>query len=97
FLAGLSGILTGVLIKKKNGSKLAEPGTRQKLIAILGVYLALSVVLIIVFWPGAIRSFCKELPGFRNFQRLLLIQDLQLRQAMGRRSAHFPIQAFGSF
>lgn len=56
FLAGLSGILAGVLIKKKNGTKLAEPGTRQNLTAVLGVYLALSLVLIIVFWPGVIRQ-----------------------------------------
>lgn len=67
FLAGLSGILTGVLIKKKNGSKLSEPGTRKKLIAVLGVYLALSLVLIFVFWPGTVRQTLQGIAWIPHF------------------------------
>lgn len=61
FMAGLAGILTGVLIKKKQGIKLLETETRTRLVAILGVYLVLSLILILVFWPGAIRQI---LQGF---------------------------------
>lgn len=67
FLAGLSGILAGVLIKKKNGAKLLEPKTRAQLFAILGVYLVLSIILIFVFWPGQVREALQGIAWIPQF------------------------------
>ncbi len=57
FLAGLSGILVGFLLKRKRSKLEIQTDLQRKFLAILFVYLALSIILMVVFWPGTIRSY----------------------------------------
>lgn len=67
FLAGLTGILVGFLLKRKHGKLEIQLETQRKFFAILLVYLVLSIILMVVFWPGFIRSQLNTLAWVPQF------------------------------
>ncbi len=56
FLGAVTGILTGFILKKEKRSIPLEQQEKKKVAAVVSVYLFLSIILVIIFWPGPIRA-----------------------------------------
>lgn len=67
FLAGLSGVFVGILLKHQRTKKSAEDHTSQLFKVTLAVYFGLSILLIILFWPGPIRTAAQTIAWIPMF------------------------------
>jgi lactate permease len=71
FLAGLSGVFIGLILKHKR-NKVSEKNHTSKLLKItLAVYFSLSILLIFLFWPGPIRTAVQNIAWIPKFQEVV--------------------------
>mgnify|MGYP000979827653 CR=1 FL=1 len=71
FLAGLSGVFIGLVLKHKH-KKVSEINHTSRLFKItMAVYFSLSILLIILFWPGPIRSAFQSIAWIPKFDEVI--------------------------
>ncbi len=71
FLAGLSGILVGLLLKRNHEELPRDKRIQTLFHSTLAVYFGLSVLLIIAFWPGPLRTTLQSIAWVPQFQQVV--------------------------
>lgn len=73
-LGAASGILLGLLIKRKKTSGSLSIAERKAFRGVIGVYVGLAILLVVIFWPGPLRTFIQSLAWIPTFPEVMTNQ-----------------------